>query len=104
MLSDHFFSRLEKMDHVEVYNKGSRAGIVTFNLKGIFAQDAASYFNKQGIAVRTGNHCAKMIDNIINVSETIRASFYIYNTVEEIDRFADVIQETTLEKCVDSIL
>ena len=104
MLGDYFIEKLDQLDNVEVYNRGTRAGIVAFNLKGIFAQDAASYFNKMGIAVRTGNHCAKMLEKIIGVSETIRASFYIYNTKEEIDRFADVIAETTLEKCVDSIL
>ncbi len=103
-LSDYFISRLDELDTVEVYNHGSKAGIVTFNMKGIFAQDAASYFNKQGIAVRTGNHCAKMLHEIIGVNETIRASFYIYNTKQEIDRFIEVIKDTTLEKCVDSIL
>ena len=103
-LSDYFISKLEQMDHVEVYNKGSKAGIVAFNLKGIFAQDAASYFNKMGISVRTGNHCAKLLHHVINVNETIRASMYLYNTKEEIDRFADVIRDTTIEKCVDSIL
>ena len=45
-----------------------------------------------------------MLDQIIGVNETIRASMYIYNTKDEIDRFVDVIKETTLEKCVDSIL
>ena len=103
-LADHFIAKLEKLDNVTVYNHGAQAGIVTFNVNGIFAQDAASYFNKQGIAVRTGNHCAKMLDQIIGVNETIRASMYIYNTEEEIDRFVDVIKDTTLEKCVDSIL
>ena len=103
-LADHFIAKLEKLDNVTVYNHGAQAGIVTFNVNGIFAQDAAGYFNKQGIAVRTGNHCAKMLDQIIGVNETIRASMYIYNTEEEIDRFVDVIKDTTLEKCVDSIL
>ncbi|MBQ1347188.1 MAG: cysteine desulfurase [Erysipelotrichaceae bacterium] len=103
-LADHFIAKLEKLENVTVYNHGAQAGIVTFNVNGIFAQDAAGYFNKQGIAVRTGNHCAKMLDQIIGVNETIRASMYIYNTEEEIDRFVDVIKDTTLEKCVDSIL
>ncbi|MCR4634011.1 MAG: cysteine desulfurase [Erysipelotrichaceae bacterium] len=103
-LADHFIEKLENLNNVTVYNHGAQAGIVTFNVNGIFAQDAAGYFNKQGIAVRTGNHCAKMLDQIIGVNETIRASMYIYNTEEEIDRFVDVIKDTTLEKCVDSIL
>ncbi len=103
-LSDYFIGKLEQMDNVEVYNKGSQAGIVTFNLKGIFAQDAASYFNKNGICVRTGNHCAKLLHHVIEVNETIRASMYLYNTKQEIDRFADLIADTTIEKCVESIL
>lgn len=103
-LSEYFIEKLEKLDNVEIYNKGSQSGIVTFNIKGIFAQDAASYFNKMGISVRTGNHCAKLLQNVIHVNETIRASLYIYNTKEEIDRFIDVIKDTTIEKCVDSVL
>ena len=103
-LSDYFIEKLEQLDNVEVYNRGSKAGIVTFNLKGIFAQDAASYFNRLGISVRTGNHCAKLLHHVIHVNETIRASMYIYNTKEEIDRFVDVIRDTTIEKCVDSVL
>ena len=103
-LGDYFISQLEKLDNIEIYNRGSKAGIVAFNIKGIFSQDAAGYFNKMGIAVRTGNHCAKMLNNIIDVNDTIRASFYVYNTKEEIDRFVEVIKDTTLEKCVDSLL
>lgn len=103
-LSEYFTSRLAKLDNVILYNRGSQAGIVTFNIKDIFSQDAASYFNRNQICVRSGNHCAKLLTNIIGTDDTIRASFYIYNTKEEIDRFIDVIKETTIEKCVDSIL
>ena len=103
-LVKYFIDKLSKLDNVEIYNPNPDLGIVSFNLKGIFAQDAASYFNSQHIAVRTGNHCAKILHNIIKVDETIRASLYLYNTKEEIDRFIDVIKETTLEKCVDAVL
>ena len=103
-LSEYFFEQLSKLDNVEIYNKGSQNGIVTFNVKGIFAQDAASYFNANNIAVRTGNHCAKILNNIIKTNETIRASMYFYNTKDEIDYFINIIKQTTLEKCVESIL
>lgn len=103
-LTKYFINELKKIDNVQLYNEKSNTGIVTFNLKGIFAQDAASYFNKNNIAVRTGNHCAKLLHNIIGATETIRASLYLYNTKEEIDKFIKVIKETTLEKCVDTIL
>ena len=103
-LTQYFIEQLSKLDNVEIYNKDSEAGIVTFNMKGIFAQDAASYFNKNGIAVRSGNHCAKILINVIGVSESIRASMYFYNTKQEVDKFIEVIKDTTLEKCVDSVL
>ncbi len=103
-LSNYFFEQLSKLDNVDIYNMGSNNGIVTFNMKGIFAQDAASYFNANKICVRTGNHCAKILNNIIKVNETIRASMYFYNTKEEIDYFINIIKQTTLEKCVESIL
>lgn len=103
-LTHYFIEQLSKLDNVEIYNKDSEAGIVTFNMKGIFAQDAASYFNKNGIAVRSGNHCAKILINVIGVSESIRASMYFYNTKQEVDKFIEVIKDTTLEKCVDSVL
>ena len=103
-LTEYFMNKLKDLNNVEVYNSDSRTGIVTFNIKGIFAQDAAGYFNSQGISVRTGNHCAKILKNIIGVTDTIRASMYFYNTKEEIDRFIDVIKETTLEKCVETVL
>lgn len=103
-LTKYFIDKLSKLDNVIIYNPKSITGIVTFNMKGIFAQDAAAYFNSKKIAVRTGNHCAKIIHNIIGATETIRASLYLYNTKEEIDRFVEVIKETTLEKCVESVL
>ena len=103
-LTRYMVEKLEKLDNVEIYNRGSEAGIVSFNLKGIFAQDAAGYFSKCGIAVRSGNHCAKLIHNIIKATESIRATFNVYNTTEEIDIFVEIIKDTTIEKCVDSIL
>ena len=103
-LAEYFIEKLSKLDNVEIYNPKADLCIISFNVKGIFAQDAASYFNKCGVAVRTGNHCAKILHNVINVNETIRASLYLYNSKEEIDRFIEVVKETTLEKCVDSVL
>ncbi len=103
-LHSYFLQEMSKLDNVIVYNPKSETSIVTFNIKGIFAQDAASYINSQGIAMRSGNHCAKILLNVIGESETIRASHYLYNTKEEIDRTVAVIKETTLEKCVGAIL
>lgn len=99
-LISYMLSELSKLDNVEVYNPHSDCSIATFNIKGVFAQDAATYLNSQKIAVRSGNHCAKILLNVIGASETIRASMYFYNTKEEIDRFIDVVKDITLEKCI----
>ncbi|MBP3853104.1 MAG: aminotransferase class V-fold PLP-dependent enzyme, partial [Erysipelotrichaceae bacterium] len=51
--------------------------------------------------VRSGQHCAKLLPELIDAFGTIRASFYFYNTKEEIDVLVDALKEVTLEKCVD---
>ena len=60
-----------------------------FNIKNVFCQDAGSYFNSKGIAVRSGHHCAKILPYYLKVNGTVRASFYFYNTKEEIDVFVE---------------
>jgi len=103
-LTKYFIEQLSKLDNVTIYNKNSECGIVTFNVKGIFSQDSASYFNSQGFALRSGNHCAKLLHNIIGIDDTVRASLYLYNTKDEIDKFIEVVKNTTLQKCVESVL
>ena len=97
-------SEMKKLENVEVYNTNGDTSIVTFNVKGIFAQDVAGYLNSKGISVRSGNHCAKILLNVIGVSETIRASLYLYNTKEEIDYFISVIKDGTLEKWIGAAI
>lgn len=103
-LCGYLINELKKLPNVDVYNPNGETSVVAFNIKGIFAQDAAAYFNTEKIAVRTGNHCAKILVDIIGASETIRASLAFYNTKEEVDHFISVIKETTLEKCVETVL
>lgn len=100
-LKDYLVQELLKLDNVIVYNPHTDTAIVSFSLKGIFSQDVASYLGSQNIAVRSGNHCAKMVKDIIGIDETLRASLYFYNTKEEIDKLVGVLKETTLEKCID---
>ena len=100
-LHDYAISELKKMDHIILYNEDNDTGIITFNVKNIFAQDAASYFNANGIAVRSGQHCAKLLNDALKTSATIRASFYFYNTKEDVDAFLSVCKEITPERCLD---
>ena len=103
-LVKYFMEELSKLDNVIIYNKNADCAIVSFNVKGIFAQDVASYLNANNIAVRSGNHCAKILHNVIGTNESIRASLYLYNTKEEIDRFIKIIKDVTLEKCIGAVI
>lgn len=66
----------------------------------IFAQDVASYLNTFGIAVRSGQHCAKLLPEVLKTPGTCRASFYLYNTKEEVDQLIDALKNATVENCV----
>ena len=83
--------RLENTDKVTIYNKDACNGILTFNVKGVFPQDEATLMNYKGIAIRSGEHCAKMLDNYLGTKATCRMSTYLYTTKEEIDAFIDAI-------------
>ena len=106
-LKKHFLDRAEKelKDKIKIYNPHSDGGIITFNVydKGqlIFPQDMASFLSSKGIAVRSGQHCAKLMGEILGVPGTVRASIYFYNTYEDVDRLVDAIKEATVEKCLD---
>lgn len=90
-LFDYAISKLEKEDKIIIYNKDSRNGIISFNIKGVFAQDEATLLNSKGIAVRSGQHCAKMIDEVIGEPATVRMSTYLYTSKEEVDVFIDAL-------------
>ncbi len=90
-LKRYAVEKLSKLDNVILYNKDSEAGIVTFNIQGIFAQDAATFLNSRGIAVRSGQHCAKILTDFLGTLATVRASFYLYTSKEDIDALVDAI-------------
>lgn len=87
---------IEKMKEVKdivIYNENAEAGIITFNLKGVFAQDLGTLLNSKGIACRSGNHCAKLLHHQINEIATVRASLYFYNTKEDVDALVEALKE-----------
>jgi len=92
-LKRYAVEKLKATDNCILYNEDSEAGIVTFNVKGVFAQDAATYLNSKGIACRSGNHCAKMLPCHLGTPATIRASFYFYTSKEEIDALTDAVRK-----------
>lgn len=91
-LKKYAVEQLEKTGNAIIYNKDSEAGIVTFNIKDVFAQDGATFLNSKGIACRSGNHCAKILNDFLGTPATIRASFYFYTTKEEIDALVEAVK------------
>lgn len=100
-LHDYAIEKLSKLDNIILYNPHADGGIITFNVKDVFSQDAASYFNSQGVAVRAGHHCAKMLTQKLQTSATLRASCTFYNTKEEVDRFVEICRHATIENCLN---
>lgn len=99
-LRAYFIEKMKKLDNIEIYNPDNIYGPVAFNGKGVFAQDAAGWLASKDIAVRSGNHCAKILHEIIGTDQTIRASLYFYNTKEEVDRFVEAAAGISLENAV----
>ncbi|MFB5190355.1 cysteine desulfurase [Alicyclobacillus fastidiosus] len=88
--------RLQSMDGIDVYGPEAgvhRGGLVTFNLRGVHPHDVATVLDTQGVAVRAGHHCAQPLMRMLNVGSTARASFYLYNTEEDIDQLVEALQQ-----------
>jgi cysteine desulfurase/selenocysteine lyase len=94
-LLEYAQKKLLEIDGLKIYGeKAKRAGVVSFNLEGIgIASDVGMILDKLGIAVRTGHHCTQPIMDFFNVAGTVRASFAVFNTLEEIDALAEGVKK-----------
>lgn len=91
-LREYFLKEAKNIKNLIIYNEHGGTGIITFNIAGVFAQDEATLLNSKGIAVRSGQHCAKILTDFLKTSATCRMSTYLYTTKEEIDAFLDAIR------------
>lgn len=90
-LTDYALQRLGQIEAVRIYgpwDSENRGGAISFTLGDIHPHDIATVLDQQGVAVRAGHHCCQPLHTILDVPATTRASFYLYNTTEEIDRLA----------------
>lgn len=93
-LVQYAMERLSEVDGVTIYGPKHRAGLVTFNIDDVHPHDVATVLDVEGIAVRAGHHCAQPLMRWLKVSATARASFYLYNTEEEVDAFVEGLIKT----------
>jgi cysteine desulfurase/selenocysteine lyase len=94
-LAAYAHDRLDGFDDVTIYGPpgDDRGGLVAFNLDGVHAHDLSSILNEHGVAIRAGDHCTQPLHDTLGVSASARASFYIYNTREEIDALVEAVGE-----------
>ena len=98
-LVDYGVDELSKLDYLELYvtpNRENHSGVISFNIKGVHPHDVASILDAEGVCVRSGNHCAQPLLRYMGMDSTCRASFYIYNTKEDVDMLV-----TALNKAYD---
>ena len=93
-LTRYATAQLEEIPGFRLIGRAKRkAGIVAFTLEGVHPHDIGTILDQEGIAIRTGNHCAQPLMRRFNVPATARASFSFYNTKEEIDVLAAAIEK-----------
>lgn len=96
-LTKYALDELQKLAFVTVYgtnNLEKHGGVISFNVNGVHPHDVASVLDSENICIRSGNHCAQPLLRYMGLDSTCRASFYIYNTKEDIDKLIDALYKT----------
>ncbi len=96
-LVSYAMQELAKLDFIEIYgpkDAAKRASVISFNIKGVHPHDVASVLDSENVCIRSGNHCAQPLLRSMNIDSTCRASFYIYNTKEDIDNLVEALKKT----------
>jgi len=87
---------LKKLDYLDLYltsNLENHSSVISFNVKNIHPHDIASILDSEGVCVRSGNHCAQPLMRFLKIDSTCRASFYFYNTKEDVDRLVKALNK-----------
>ena len=94
-LTRYAYERLAEIEGLRILGPGpeQRGGLVAFTLEGIHPHDVAAILDREGIAVRAGHHCAQPIHDRYGIAASARASFYLYNTLEEVDRLVEGLEK-----------
>lgn len=94
-LTKYCYEKISKLDYLDVYTTPdeNRAPVISFNFKQAHPHDVASILDNYGIGVRSGHHCAQVLHRFLGCNFSVRASFAIYNTVEEVDYFIEHLED-----------
>jgi cysteine desulfurase/selenocysteine lyase len=85
---------IEHIEGVHIHGTtADKASILSFTMEGIHPHDIGTIFDQMGIAVRAGHHCAQPLMKVLNVPATVRASFAIYNTEQDVERLIEAIHK-----------
>ena len=101
-LKKYLINRMKSIPNIKLYNEDNDSGVLLFNVGNYFSQDVAIYLNQFKICIRAGNHCAKMLHEVICSSNTCRVSLYLYNNKEEIDKLVDALMNQ--DKILDTLV
>ena len=96
-LMKYAISELSKLDFITIYGPKdikSKASVISFNVNGIHPHDVASVLDSCDVCIRSGNHCAQPLLRYMGIDSTCRASFYIYNTKEDVDKLIEALYKT----------
>ena len=88
--------KLSELDFITLYmtpNKENHQAVISFNIKGVHPHDVASILDSYGVCVRSGNHCAQPLMRFLEIDSTCRASFYFYNTKEDVDKLVEALKK-----------
>jgi cysteine desulfurase/selenocysteine lyase len=95
-LNKYAIEQLQKIDGLKIFgplDAEKRAGLVAFYITGTHPHDVAAVLNNEGIAVRSGHHCAHPLHRKLNVTASVRASFYLYNNEKDVDRLVEGLKK-----------
>ena len=94
LLAAYAYDQLSEFDDIEIYGPpgDDRGGLVAFNLDSVHAHDLSSILNDHAVAIRAGDHCTQPLHDTLGAAASARASFYIYNTREEVDALVDAVE------------
>ena len=93
---NYAINKLKELDYIKLYitpNESNHSAVVSFNIIGVHPHDVASILDANGVCIRSGNHCAQPLMRYLGIDSTCRASFYLYNTKEDVDKLVDSIQK-----------